>query len=121
VALTSGGSWRMQDAVVRVKGSADDGETWGKRSARTRRLARRKEMMIGGVTRWLASGEWAVVAYLGLGQRMAKGRKLQSGGGIYSQRREKGERRARKSTKGRRCQAGLAAPLVRLVSPVLGC
>jgi hypothetical protein len=90
VALTSGGDRRTQDATVRANGSADDGKTWGKRSARTQRLARRKESMIDRATRWLAGGEWVVTSYLGLGQRTAKGRKLQSAGGIYSRRRESG-------------------------------
>jgi hypothetical protein len=41
---------RTQDAAVRAKDSADDGETWGKRSARTRWLAGQKESVIGGET-----------------------------------------------------------------------
>jgi hypothetical protein len=36
--------------AVRAKDSADDGETWGKRSARTQRLAGWKEKMIVGAT-----------------------------------------------------------------------
>jgi hypothetical protein len=88
-ALTSSGGWWMQDAAVRAKDSVDDGETWGQRSARTRRLARRKESLIGGAMRRLAGSEGAVAAYLSEGKRCAKGRMLRPASGIYSRRRER--------------------------------
>jgi hypothetical protein len=51
---------------------ADGGETWGKRSARTRRSARRKESMISGATWQLAGSERTVGAYLGWGKMWQK-------------------------------------------------
>jgi hypothetical protein len=111
---------RMQDGAVRVKDSTDDGETWSKRSTRTRRLARRKETMIGGAMRRLAAGERMAAAYLCFAKTTVKGRKLQLIGGIYSRRRETSKQWARMLAKGRRRQAGPVAPLACLVSPVLG-
>jgi hypothetical protein len=67
-ALTSSGGRWAQDAAVRVEYSADGSETWGKRSAMTWQSVVRKELMIGGATRWLAGGERAAAAYLSLGE-----------------------------------------------------
>jgi hypothetical protein len=50
-------SMRLRDPTGMAKEMANDGVTWGKRSARTWRLAGRKESMIGEVMRQLADGE----------------------------------------------------------------
>jgi hypothetical protein len=48
---------RLRDPTGMAKEMANDGVTWGKRSARTWRLAGQKESMIGKVMRQLADGE----------------------------------------------------------------
>jgi hypothetical protein len=60
-----GGCWSC-DPMGIAEEMADDSVTWGKRSARTRRLARRKESRI--------DGERTVAAYLCWGESGEKGR-----------------------------------------------
>jgi hypothetical protein len=64
--LTGDGGWRSCDPMGIAEEMADDSITWGKRSARTRRLARWKESRIGG--------ERTVATYLCWGESGEKGR-----------------------------------------------
>jgi hypothetical protein len=58
----------MRDPVWQAEGVADDGDSWGKTTARTQGLAMRKEKGNGGAKWWLASGERRAVSYLAHGK-----------------------------------------------------
>jgi hypothetical protein len=75
--LTADVGQRSRDPMWRVEETANYDETWGKTTVRPRRLAMRKESPNGGLKWQLASGEWAAMAYLGVGE------KLQKGGGSF--------------------------------------
>jgi hypothetical protein len=64
--LTGDGGWWSCDPMGIAEEMADDSVTWGKRSARTQQLARRKDSRIGG--------ERTVAAYLCWGKSGEKGR-----------------------------------------------
>jgi hypothetical protein len=67
------GGWRLRDARWRAEEMADDCDSWGKTTTRTHGLATRKESQNGAAERWLAGGEWAVAAYLGIGEKAMQG------------------------------------------------
>jgi hypothetical protein len=83
------GGWRSRDHTGTAEEVVDDSVTWGKRSARTRRLARWKESRIGEAMLRLADGEWTVAAYHCWGEGgQRKGKKLGLATCLYSRRRE---------------------------------
>jgi hypothetical protein len=50
----------------------DDSDFWGKTTAWSSGLPRRKESRNGALERQLTSSEWAVAAYLGVGEKLTK-------------------------------------------------
>jgi hypothetical protein len=65
--------------VLQAEEMADDDDSWGKTTARSRGLATSKESQNGGVKQQLAGGERQVVAYLMDGKRMVMGKNLRLG------------------------------------------
>jgi hypothetical protein len=63
--LTVDGGRLSHDPWWTAKEVANDRDSWGRTTARPRGLATWMESPNGGVKRWLISGEWTVVAYLG--------------------------------------------------------
>jgi hypothetical protein len=68
--LTVDGERHSRDPTWRVEEVADDDETWGKTTARPRRLATRKESRNSAAKRWLAGGEWETTYHLGIGEKL---------------------------------------------------
>jgi hypothetical protein len=71
--LTVGGRQHSRDPMGMMEDTTDDGETWDKTTARSRRLATRKESSNGTAEQWLAGDERAAVAHLGIGEKAIKG------------------------------------------------
>jgi hypothetical protein len=76
--LTIYGGRRPRDPQLMTKERADDGDSWGKRTAQPRRSATQKESRNGAAKQWLASGKGIAVAYLGIKKSCKKRGKLRS-------------------------------------------
>jgi hypothetical protein len=77
--LTVDGGRCSRDPTWRLEVTTDDGDSWGKTIARSRRSAMRKELPNGGVKRWLTSA---------LGKSCEKGEEASVTGSFYMRRRE---------------------------------
>jgi hypothetical protein len=118
--LTVGGRQHSRDPMGMMEDTTDDGDTWDKTTARSRRLATRKESSNGTAEQWLAGDERAAVAHLGIGEKAIKGveasaKRVFIGGGE----RERGVWWSHISVTGCQRRAGLAEPWRMQVSPVV--
>jgi hypothetical protein len=101
--------------------TSNDGATWCKTTAWPRGLGMRKELKNGASKRWLTSGEEAVVAHLGAGEKAMKGVEALVTSPLYRWRTERVRRRAPRVGVTRWRWARPAEPWHVPVSPVLGC
>jgi hypothetical protein len=97
-----------------VEEVANDGDSWGKTTARSSGLPRRKESGNGAVEWQLAGCKWVAVTHLDIGEKLVKGKEASVISSFY---RWKAWRRDRASASRR--QAGPLKPWHTPVSPIV--